>query len=106
MRGVIKGVLAEELKNSLGMKKAYEQAITKLPRGTLTKRKIGKQEYYYLARRVGDKIKHEYKGKMSEAEIRKYEDAKVSRAKYRKLLAQVKKQIKFLRGVLRGKESI
>ena len=35
-----------------------------------------------------------------------YEEAKKLRAKYRNLLSQVKKQIKYLRGALRGKESI
>jgi hypothetical protein len=51
-------------------------------------------------------VKYTYKGKISEAERNKYQEAKVLRAKYRKLLSQVKKQVKFLKGVLRGKESI
>lgn len=106
MRGVIKGVLAEELQNSLRMKKAYEKALKGLPQGSLAVRKIKGQQYYYLAKRVGGKVKHFYKGKISEEEKRKYEEAKVFRAKYRKLLAQVKKQIRFLRGSLRGKEAI
>ena len=55
---------------------------------------------------VGKKVKHVYKGKISEEEIKKYEEAKVMRLKYRKLLSQVKKQIKFLKGALRGKEAV
>ena len=106
MRGVIKGVLAEELKNSLRMKKGYESALKKLPKGSLAVRKIKGQEYYYLAKRVGRKVKHFYKGKISEEEKNKYEQAKIFRAKYRKLLSRVKKQIRFLRGSLRGKEAI
>ena len=35
-----------------------------------------------------------------------YSKAKQLRAKYRKLLSQVKKQIKFLKGTLRGKEEL
>ena len=35
MRGVIKGVLAEELRNSLRMKREYEAALKKLPQGCL-----------------------------------------------------------------------
>ena len=38
--------------------------------------------------------------------IKKYKEAKLLRAKYRKLLSRVKKQIKFLRGALRGKEPV
>ena len=44
--------------------------------------------------------------KVSEEEKKKYAEAKVLRARYRKLLSQVRKQIRFLRGSLRGKEAI
>ena len=106
MRGVIKGALAEELQNSLRIKKGYEGALRKLPKGCLAVRRIRGHEYYYLAKRVGKKVKYIYKGKISEKEIKKYEEAKEMRAKHRRLLSQVKKQIKFLRGALRGKEAI
>ncbi|MCX7919529.1 MAG: hypothetical protein N3A72_07960 [bacterium] len=105
-RGVIKSVLAEELENSLRMKKGYEQALRKLPRGCLVVRKIRGHEYYYLVRREGYKVRYIYKGKVSDVEVKKYEEAKIMRAKYRKLLAQVNKQIRFLRSALRGKEAI
>ncbi len=106
MRGVIKGVLAEELKNSLRMKRNYGEALHHLPQGALAKRIIRGHEYYYLVRRSGKKVVYTYKGKISEPEKKRYEQAKASRAKYRKLLSQVKKQIKFLRGALRGKEAV
>lgn len=106
MRGVIKGALAEELDNSLRMKKEYEMALANLPKGCLAVRSIRGHKYYYLAQRVGKKVKHVYKGKISEEEIKKYEEVKVLRSKYRKLLAQVKKQVKFLKGALRGKEAV
>jgi hypothetical protein len=106
MRGVIKGVLAEELENSLRMKREYEEALKRLPQGCLAKRKIRGHEYFYLVKRVDKKVKYSYKGKVSEEEIKKYEEAKVMRAKYRNLLSQVKKQIRFLKGALRGKEAV
>ncbi len=53
MKGVIKGVLAEELANSLRMKKNYEKELRQLPRGSLAVRKIKGREYYYLAQRGG-----------------------------------------------------
>jgi len=104
--GVIKGTLREELKNSLKMKKEYEREIAKLPKGSLIKKKVKGHEYYYLLLRVKGKVKFVYKGKVSEEEIKKYKKAKEYRAKYRKLLSKVKKQIKFLRSTLRGKESV
>ena len=106
MRGVIKGVLAEELENSLRMKKGYEDALRKLPKGAIAVKKIRGHSYYYLVRRQGPKVKYIYKGKMSNDEKKVYSEAKVMRGKYRKLLSQAKKQIKFLRSSLRGKEAI
>lgn len=106
MRGIIKGVLAEELKNSLRMKKEYEENLKKLPQGCLAIRKIRGHKYFYLVRRFGKKVKYIYIGKISDDQKKVYEEAKILRAKYRKLLSQVKKQVKFLRSSLRGKEAI
>ena len=104
--GPIKGVLKEELTNSLRMKKNYERELAKLPKGSLIAKKIKGHHYYYLISREGRKIKFAYKGKVSQEEIKKYQEAKKYRAKYRNLLSRVKKQIKFLRSSLRGKEPI
>lgn len=102
--GVIKGVLKEELKNSLRMKRGYESAIKKLPKGAIVFRMVRGHRYYYLVSKKKGKLIYKYKGKISSEEIKKYEMAKKQRAKYIKLLNQVKKQIKFLRRSLRGKE--
>lgn len=102
----IKSVLREELENSLRMKKNYEQELAKLPRGSLVKRSIKGHDYYYLVYREKGKVRSIYKGKVGWKEIRRYESAKEYRAKYRKLLSQVKKQIRFLKSSLRGKEAI
>lgn len=107
--GVIKSVLREELNNSLRMKKNYEKELAKLPKGSLVKKKIKGHAYYYIIFREKGKVKFVYKGKesdISQNEIKKYQEVKEQRAKYRKLLSQLKKQIKFLRSTLRGKESI
>ena len=50
------------------------------------------------------KVKFIYKGKISKEEIKKYEEAKKMRAKYRNLLSQIKKQITFLKKALNAKE--
>jgi hypothetical protein len=104
---VIKGVLREELENSLRMKEDYERELAKLPEGSLIRKKIKGHEYYYLVLRKKGKVKFIYKGKnVSEAELEKYKEAKEHRAKYRKSLSQVKKQVKFLSSALRGKEPV
>ncbi len=104
--GVIKGVLKEELKNSLSMKKSFERELAKLPKGSLIKKKIKGHEYYYLLLRHKGKVKFIYKGKLSNDEVKKFKEAKEYRAKYRKSLSKIKKQIRFLRSTLRGKESV
>lgn len=101
---VIKGVLAEELENSLRQEAAYIKALNALPPGVLVKKKIKGHIYYYLMMREKGKVKFVYKGKVSSEEIKKYEDAKKMRAKYRRLLSQVRKQISFLKKALHAKE--
>lgn len=103
----IKGVLKEELENSIRMRGKYEEELEKLPVGSLIKKKIKGHEYYYIVMREKGKVKFVYKGKeVSDAFIEEYARAKELRAKYRKLLSKTKKQIKFLKGALRGQESI
>lgn len=102
----IKGVMREELENSLQMKKDYERELAKLPKGSLIKKMIKGHEYYYVLVREDNKVKMIYKGKACEDIIKKYKGVKEYRAKYRKLLSQVKKQIRFLKGALRGKEAV
>jgi hypothetical protein len=105
--GVIKGVLKEELENSIQMKKDYERELAKLGKGTLIKKTIKGHEYYYVLLREKGKVRFIYKGKkVSEDEVARYSEAKKYRAKYKKLLSQVKKQIVFLRRSLRGKEEV
>jgi len=102
----IKGVLREELENSLRMQQRYEEELAKLPKGSLVKRVIKGNEYYYLVFREDGKVRSVYKGKSSPEEIAQYQDAKKKRADYRKLLSKVKKQVRFIRSALRGKEAV
>jgi hypothetical protein len=103
---VIKSVLKEELANSLAMQKSYERELAKLPRGSLVRKTIKGHEYYYLQVRENRKTRFIYKGRLSDKQIETYEQARKLRARYRKLLSQVKKQVKYLRTVLRGKEPV
>jgi len=103
---VLKGVLKEELANSLGMQKNYERELAKLPQGSLVKKTIKGRYYYYLVSRKDGKVVFAYRGKVSDEEILEYKKAKEYRVKYRKLLSEAKKQIKFLRSTLRGKEPV
>jgi len=93
----IRSVLKEELSNSLVLRKKYEKALKKLPKGVLVCKVIKGHKYYYLAKREGSKVKYLYKGKLSKKEIEKFNQAKRMRKKYRKLISEANKQIKFLK---------
>jgi hypothetical protein len=102
----IKAVLKEELENSLRMQASYNRELAALPRGSLVLRRIKGHAYHYLVYREEGKVRSVYRGKVSKAELKTYREAKEYRAKYRRLLSRVKKQIRFLKGTLRGKEPV
>ncbi|MCX5851678.1 MAG: hypothetical protein NT072_06440 [Deltaproteobacteria bacterium] len=103
----IKSVLREELANSLRMQMRYERELARLPKGSLVKRNIKGHEYYYLVYRENNKFKSVYKGtSVPDKDLKRYGQAKEQRARYRKALSQLKKQIRYLNGTLRGKEEI
>ncbi len=103
--GVLKGVLKEELQNSLDMQKRYQEEIAKI-KGCLIRKKIGKRYYYYLAKREGSRVRFVYKGPISEDVKKAHAEQRKMLDKYKGLLLQVKGQIKFLRRALRGKEAV
>jgi len=82
------------------------EGACKTSQGKPCQKKIKGHDYYYLIVRNGSKIRFIYKGKISKDELKKHEEVKKYRAKYRKLLSQTKKQIRFLKSSLRGKESV
>lgn len=107
---IIKNILREELDNSLRMKEKYEEELLKLPLGSLQRKKIkGKDYYYKVYRDENSKVNLEYLGKgedLSEEEIERWRQIKERRAKIRSSISQLKKQIKFLRKALNGKEQV
>lgn len=103
----IKELLKEELANSLRMERDYARVLAELPRGSLVRKIIGKQAYYYLAYREGPRVRFQYKGrKVGEAEVARYAEAKRLRVQYRKHLSDVRRQIRFLRRALRAKQAV
>ena len=102
MPRVIKGVLREELANSRRMQRRYEQALRRIGRGSLVKKRIGRQDYYYLAAREGDRVRFRYLGKLSAQALRERQAQRRQRGQYRRLLSEVKQQIRFLERSLRG----
>jgi len=101
---VIKGVLQEELENSLRQEGAFRKSLKAMPPGALVKKKIRGHAYYYLMRRENGRVCFRYLGKLSPKEVSQYESAQKLREKYRKQLSQIKKQVSFLKKALNAKE--
>lgn len=96
----IKGVLAEELKSSKRMLDQYQAALRALPKGSLVPKKIKGRQFYYMARREGERIKFDYRGKLSQEQLSKLKESIAMRAKYRRLMADLKRQIIFINRAL------
>jgi hypothetical protein len=103
----IKELLKEELRNSLRMERDYQREAAKLPRGSLVKKIVRGRPYYYLAAREKGRVRFRYLGrKLEPREIARFQEAKKLRVRYRSLLAQVRRQIRFMRKALRAKQSV
>ena len=106
---VLKNILREELQNSLQMKKRYESELHKLPRGSMIKRKIKGKEYFYQVDRKNGKFMAVYKGRASDIpskDVKRWQEIKEKRVKYRKAISQLKKQINFLNRALRARDAV
>lgn len=96
----VRGVLSEELENSERLLKRYRQAIAELPNGSLVPKRIKGGLFYYLAYREAGKVRFDYKGKLSVEKVADFKKAASQKAKYRGLVAELKKQIVFLKRAL------
>lgn len=101
---IIKGVLEEELKKALLTQEEYEKAMAALPRGVLVKKYVKGYQYYYLMTREKGKVRFEYKGKLLGRDVKYHDSVKKDRARYRQLLAEVRRRIAFIKKTLRGQE--
>lgn len=102
----IRQLLQEEIENSLRMEQSYIEAMQKLPVGSLVRRRIKGHDYYYLVFREKGRVRSVYKGRPASEELKRSREACVLRRKYRGLLAQSRRQVAFLRRMLRGKSAV
>ena len=105
--GLIKGVLKEELENSLRLKENYNKELKKRPGGSIVEKRISGHKYYYVAFREGKRVRFIYKGKALSAEfLAEFKKSRRLRKKYKELVRQLNARIKYLRKALHGKENV
>lgn len=66
---VLRAVLEEELDRNVRMLLRYKEELEKLPKGTIVKRVINEQQYYYLSYRRDKKVVTKYLGNVADTDI-------------------------------------
>jgi len=98
---ILNGVLNEELDRLNKLKKSYEKQIAKLPKGSLIRKNIKGNIYYYLNYRQEKKKIFKYIGKLPGKELENLFAKIEERRKLEKLNKQVKKDIKKLKKMIK-----
>ena len=98
---ILNSVLNEELDRLNKLKKNYEKQIAKLPKGSLIRKNIKGNIYYYLNYRQEKKKIFKYIGKLPGKELENLLDKIEERRKLEKLNKQVKKDIKKLEKMIK-----
>ncbi len=93
---LIKAVFSDELDRTSRLIDRYENEIKSLPKGSIFKRKIGNQEYYYLNYRDGKKVISKFLGKCSEYNINELVELLNKRKEYVSLVKKLKNDKKEL----------
>jgi len=97
---VILGTLVEEKQRNIRMQESCVDEIEKLPRGSLSVKRIGKNDYCYLKYRRGDKFISEYIGKCDE-NVGKIKKQIEKRRYFEKLLRDLKEEYKLITRVVK-----
>ncbi len=98
---IMKGLAREELENSVRIRDSYKRALSKLPKGSLSRKIIKGNEYYYLSHRdKSGKVQSRYLGKLSDVQLKRYQEKIRRRREYAKLMKKSEKQIVFFQRVL------
>ncbi|MBL7131655.1 MAG: hypothetical protein ISS45_09700 [Candidatus Omnitrophica bacterium] len=83
---ILKGILSESREYYLETKKKIEKKLKELPRGSVKERKIYGKKYFYLQKRKGRRVVHEYLGKSKPTDL-------LEQIKQRKVLKQELKKV-------------
>ena len=96
-------ILDEEKRRLLDLKARYEQQLSELPKGSLSKKKRWNREYLYLAYRKSGKVKFEYIGPANSEVAQNVESMVQRRKALEEKLSQVNKNLSDVERGLRGK---
>jgi hypothetical protein len=98
---ILKDILSESREYYFDLEKRLKARLAQLPKGSLLKRRIGKQDYYYLKFRQEGKVISKYLGKHEPEGLAK--DIKERRLIERQL-KEVRENLRMI-GKVRGKKA-
>ena len=90
---ILKGILKDGRDYYLDLNKRLEARLKELPRGSILKRRIGRQDYFYLKIRDGQHVKSHYLGKQRPIALEK---EIAERRLIKKQLDEVKENLRML----------
>lgn len=101
--GTIFHVMKEEYERLIEAEHIYSKNISKMPKGTLRKKRLRHQDYLYLAHRDGPKVVYDYVGNAGSDKAKEIEELVNKRKRFEALLKETRQALKEVKKVLRGK---
>ena len=98
---VLQAAFKDELERTQRLIARYEKEIESLPKGSVFRRKIGNQEYFYLNYRDGSKVISKFLGKANVFNIEELQSQLNKRKEYVQLVKKLKIEQKELQKVLK-----
>ena len=102
--GYIKSIMQEEHQRLQALYQKYMEKIDSFPKGAVSIKKRNQNEYLYLARRQGGKVRFNYIGSLASEKARKILELVNDRKNYESNLKQVKNDLKEIEKVIHGRK--
>jgi len=100
--GVIQSVLKEEFERLNSLQEKYRSDLKDFPKGTVSKRKRGRQVYLYLIYREGKKVITQYIGNLDSDKAQFIKQRLADRKELESKLKRINKDLLELERTLRG----
>lgn len=98
---VLRGILKEEKLRLKSLSRMYVSELKKLPRGSISLKRIRNGEYAYLAYRKQGRVRFDYLGAASSEQVHKMHEKVKERRKLEELLKRAMGNLKEVEGMLR-----
>lgn len=102
---VLKSVLKEEAKRLKALSKMYKVEIKKLPKGSVSLKKIRNGHYAYLAFRKGKRVHFNYLGQAGSEPVQKMQAQIEERRKIQSLMKQASINLHEVQGMMRVRKA-